>query len=84
MGPAEVLQLYRQILKAAQYFPSKKRAKIIIGIKEEFRANKVSLVSFDMHTLITQQGHSSIPVCTILQHSTGLFYLCRIFLIRSS
>ena len=41
MGPREVIQLYRNILKAAAYFPSMKRAKIIVGIKEEFHANMV-------------------------------------------
>lgn len=36
-----VLSLYRQILKAAQYFPSRKRNNVIREIKAEFRANKV-------------------------------------------
>ncbi|KAG2438896.1 hypothetical protein HYH02_010692 [Chlamydomonas schloesseri] len=35
-----VLHLYRHILKAAKYFPSKKRTSIIREIKQEFRANK--------------------------------------------
>ncbi|KXZ49360.1 hypothetical protein GPECTOR_22g954 [Gonium pectorale] len=35
-----VLSLYRQILKAAKYFPSRKRDNIIREIKAEFRANK--------------------------------------------
>jgi len=34
---AHVLHLYRQVLKAAQQFPSKKRASIIVDIKAEFR-----------------------------------------------
>ena len=43
MSPTQqVLSLYRNILKAAEHFPSRKRAQIIMGIKEEFRANKVS------------------------------------------
>ena len=32
-----MLHLYRQVLKAAQQFPSKKRALIIVDIKAEFR-----------------------------------------------
>ncbi|PNW73934.1 hypothetical protein CHLRE_13g578800v5 [Chlamydomonas reinhardtii] len=39
-SPPGVLHLYRHILKAAKYFPSKKRTSIIREIKEEFRSNK--------------------------------------------
>ena len=38
----EVLQLYRDILKAAKRFPSIKRNQILADIKTEFHANKVS------------------------------------------
>lgn len=38
---ANVLQLYRDILKAAKRFPSIKRNKILEDIKTEFHANKV-------------------------------------------
>jgi len=37
----EVLQLYRDILKAAKRFPSIKRNQILADIKTEFHANKV-------------------------------------------
>lgn len=40
-----VSSLYRDILKAAKYFPSRKRDNIIKEIKAEFHANKVSHVS---------------------------------------
>jgi hypothetical protein len=36
------LHLYRNILRAAQYFPSKKKNSIIKTIKEEFRSSKVT------------------------------------------
>eukprot|EP00195_Chlamydomonas_chlamydogama_P016168 CAMPEP_0202894654 /NCGR_PEP_ID=MMETSP1392-20130828/4010_1 /ASSEMBLY_ACC=CAM_ASM_000868 /TAXON_ID=225041 /ORGANISM="Chlamydomonas chlamydogama, Strain SAG 11-48b" /LENGTH=90 /DNA_ID=CAMNT_0049579409 /DNA_START=36 /DNA_END=308 /DNA_ORIENTATION=- len=39
-GAQSVLQIYRHILKAAKYFPSRKRDRIIAEIKAEFRANK--------------------------------------------
>ncbi|KAL6760848.1 hypothetical protein V8C86DRAFT_2546279 [Haematococcus lacustris] len=39
-APEPILHLYRQILKAAKYFPSKKRDSIIREIKLEFKANK--------------------------------------------
>lgn len=38
---AQVLQLYRDILKAAKRFPSIKRSQILADIKTEFHANKV-------------------------------------------
>lgn len=38
-SPAEVRALYRQILRAAAEWPSKKRAAIIEEIRAEFRAN---------------------------------------------
>ena len=38
---AQVLQLYRDILKAAKRFPSIKRNQILADIKTEFHANKV-------------------------------------------
>ena len=41
----EVLQLYRDILKAAKRFPSIKRNQILADIKTEFHANKVSIYS---------------------------------------
>ncbi|KAL3150380.1 hypothetical protein ABBQ32_000219 [Trebouxia sp. C0010 RCD-2024] len=37
----QVLQLYRDILKAAKRFPSIKRNQILADIKTEFHANKV-------------------------------------------
>ncbi|PNH05844.1 hypothetical protein TSOC_007866 [Tetrabaena socialis] len=40
MSEASVLGLYRHILKAAKYFPSKKKLSIIREIKAEFKANK--------------------------------------------
>ncbi|KAG2500716.1 hypothetical protein HYH03_001481 [Edaphochlamys debaryana] len=39
-SPGSTLTLYRHILKAAKFFPSKKRDSIIREIKSEFRANK--------------------------------------------
>lgn len=39
-GAPNVLSLYRNVLRAAKHFPSKKRAGIIQGIRLEFRANK--------------------------------------------
>mmetsp|Transcript_42812 Transcript_42812/g.128516 ORF Transcript_42812/g.128516 Transcript_42812/m.128516 type:complete len:95 (+) Transcript_42812:267-551(+) len=36
-GRQAVLRLYRDILTAARYFPSRKRDRIIDGIKQEFR-----------------------------------------------
>ncbi|KAI8463145.1 MAG: hypothetical protein J3K34DRAFT_445055 [Monoraphidium minutum] len=39
-GEASLLQLYRQILKAARDFPSVKKHSIIREIKAEFRANQ--------------------------------------------
>ena len=38
---SQVLQLYRDILKAAKKFPSIKRHQILADIKTEFHANKV-------------------------------------------
>eukprot|EP00197_Chlamydomonas_leiostraca_P003774 CAMPEP_0202865560 /NCGR_PEP_ID=MMETSP1391-20130828/6232_1 /ASSEMBLY_ACC=CAM_ASM_000867 /TAXON_ID=1034604 /ORGANISM="Chlamydomonas leiostraca, Strain SAG 11-49" /LENGTH=86 /DNA_ID=CAMNT_0049545419 /DNA_START=36 /DNA_END=296 /DNA_ORIENTATION=- len=40
MTAEPMLSLYRGILKAAKHFPSKKRDRIIIEIKAEFRAKK--------------------------------------------
>lgn len=40
-SPAQVLLLYRRILKAAQRFPSIKRGAIIEDIKTQFRDHKV-------------------------------------------
>jgi hypothetical protein len=37
-----MLQLYRQILKAAKHFPSVKKHSLIKTIKDEFRENRVS------------------------------------------
>lgn len=42
-SPMPMLHLYRNILKAAKYFPSKKRDRIILGIKAEFREKKVGI-----------------------------------------
>ena len=42
-GQQEVLQLYRDILKAAKRFPSIKRNQILADIKTEFHANKVCM-----------------------------------------
>ena len=42
-SPAQVLLLYRRILKAAQRFPSIKRDAIIADIKAQFREHKVGL-----------------------------------------
>lgn len=40
-APMPLLHVYRHILKAAKYFPSIKRDRIIAGIKTEFKENKV-------------------------------------------
>lgn len=40
-APEATLHLYRHILKAAKYFPSRKRDSIIREIKASFRDNKV-------------------------------------------
>jgi len=40
MSTPNVLHLYRQILRAAERYPSVKRPKIIQGIKLEFREKK--------------------------------------------
>lgn len=40
-SPAQVLLLYRRILKAAERFPSIKRNAIIEDIKAQFREHKV-------------------------------------------
>ena len=37
MPPHDILKLYRDVLRAAARFPSKKRAQIIADIKLEFR-----------------------------------------------
>ncbi|GLC35474.1 hypothetical protein PLESTB_000203500 [Pleodorina starrii] len=39
-NPNSVISLYRHILKAAKFFPSRKRDNIIREIKAEFHANK--------------------------------------------
>lgn len=46
-SPAQVLLLYRRILKAAQRFPSIKRDAIIADIKAQFREHKVGAGAVD-------------------------------------
>lgn len=40
MQSHEILQLYRQILRYARHYPSKKRDAIILDIKQAFHENK--------------------------------------------
>jgi hypothetical protein len=47
-----VLVLYRDILTAAEYFPSKKRSRIIASIKDEFRINRVRMHTFNFYIIM--------------------------------
>ena len=40
MSSKSVLSLYRQIIRSAKVFPSRNRARILEGIRSDFRINK--------------------------------------------
>ena len=60
----QVLQLYRDILKAAKRFPSIKRNQILADIKTEFHANKVhyQLSILGCITVCSELPNSCVPI----------------------
>jgi hypothetical protein len=58
MSGANILHLYRNILAAAKYFPSKKRDRIIDGIKAEFRDSRVRVLRGTTHERVAG-GHAA-------------------------
>lgn len=68
-----IINLYRDILRAAKVFPSSKREKIIIEIKREFRANKLEEDSakLDVYINIAKKGLQQLSMYTNLPRNSS-------------
>jgi len=68
-----VLRLYRNVLKAAQRYPSVKRDQLIADIKEEFRSNKYIQDPEELQKKIkiAQEGLGQLKMYTELDRSSN-------------
>jgi hypothetical protein len=64
-----MLQLYRQILKAAKHFPSVKKHSIIKTIKDEFRENRVSWTCLLLAVLNTKSSSTAVVAAAATSHA---------------